>query len=77
MANFGQEATRADHLQASKDRALEYLPTNPIEAVTSMISDMRKHRETAPIMEGPFPMVGMLEGQKGPEAARRWIEGFN
>jgi hypothetical protein len=77
MTSFGEEATRDDHLQACKDRALEYLPSDPNQAIASMISDMRKHRETAPIMEGPFAMVGMLEGQRGPEAARRWIEGFN
>lgn len=39
--------TRSEHLQWAKDRALAYLPHNPAEALTSFLSDMRKHEETA------------------------------
>ena len=34
---------RSEHLQWSKDGALEYLPDNPSEAFASMTSDLEKH----------------------------------
>jgi hypothetical protein len=68
--------TRAEHLQWAKDRALAYLPANPVEAMTSMMSDLTKHAELknhaglriAPMFYG---------GHKDPQGVRRWIEGFN
>ena len=38
--------TREEHLAWCKARALEYLPDDPIQAVTSMASDLGKHPET-------------------------------
>jgi hypothetical protein len=42
--------TRDEHLEWAKQRALEYLPDNPLEAMTSMGSDLNKHprRPNAP-----------------------------
>lgn len=71
---------RAEHLQRAKQRALEYVDRGDLEqAVTSMASDLQKHEAWR-----DSPMVGrlliaglMFETKKGPEAVRRWIEGFN
>lgn len=39
---------RQEHLQFCKDRALEYLDRGDLNnAATSMMSDMKKHPETA------------------------------
>lgn len=59
-----------------KKRALEYLPADPLEAMTSMMSDLTKHPETknhvglriSPMFYGAHNDVN---------AVRRWIEGFN
>ena len=39
--------TRSEHLTWCKQRALEYLPANLTEAMTSMLSDLGKHIELA------------------------------
>ena len=38
--------TREEHLDWCKKRALAYLPMDPMEAMTSMMSDLTKHAET-------------------------------
>lgn len=70
--------TRTEHLAWCKERALAYLPHNPEEAITSMLSDMRKHEENAEVVEGPIGMLGMMElMDPNAHSARRYIEGFN
>jgi hypothetical protein len=68
--------TRDDHLAWCKNRALEYLPHNPFQAMTSMISDLKKHPE---LEDHPgLLIVPMRYGAHNDErAVRRWIEGFN
>ena len=73
-----KQTTRLEHLAWCKKRALEYLPDDPAQAVASMSSDIRKHPEG---MQGntlaAITMIGMFEIEKGANAVRRWIEGFN
>lgn len=67
---------RDEHLAWCKERALQYLPRNPADAMTSMMSDLQKHPELkdhiglaiAPMFYG---------GHNDPEQVRRWIVGFN
>lgn len=67
---------RKTHLEWCKSRALEYVDAgDPQNAVASMLSDMNKHEGTK--LDPMFAMMGMMELQKGPEAVRRWIDGFN
>lgn len=70
--------TRAEHLQWCKDRALLYLPDNPDQAATSMISDLRKHPELENhpgIVLGAMLMMGGFMAKAS--EAERWIKGFN
>lgn len=71
--------TRAEHLEWCKQRAREYLDRRDIaNAVTSMLSDLSKHPETAKSSEGALAMLGILTIQQGDlNKARRFIEGFN
>jgi len=69
--------TRAEHLQWCKDRALEYLPADPQQAVTSMVSDLHKHPET----EGLYTFAGLMALALAAEGiteakARMFIVGF-
>lgn len=68
--------TRAEHLDWCKKRALAYLPSEPEQAMTSMLSDLRKHPDT---QNHPGSMIApMFYGaHKDPEQVRKWIEGFN
>jgi hypothetical protein len=71
--------TREEHLAWCKQRALEYCDAGkPEEGVTSMLSDIRKHPETASVlltnMGIQFMMLGMF---KDIREARRFIEGFH
>ena len=69
--------TRAEHLQWAKDRALEYLPAEPAQGMTSMMSDLSKHPELKdhPGLSGwPQWFYG---AHNDPAAVRQWIEGFN
>ncbi len=68
---------RKEHMAWCKKRALEYLPHDPSQAVTSMMSDLNKHPETSGEVYRVLIMAGMLELQKGPEAVRNWVDGFN
>lgn len=68
--------TRAEHLQWAKDRALEYLPADPLNAMTSMMSDLTKHDE----LKGHVGLriAPMFYGaHNDPREVRKWIEGFN
>jgi len=71
--------TRDEHLAWAKRRALEYLPHNPRNAFTSMISDLRKHPElvdhTAIMMGVGLMMVPGWIDNVG--EVRRFVEGFN
>ena len=73
--------TRAEHLAWAKQRALEYVDRGELaQAVTSMLSDLSKRPEfnmDSPAMKGIAQIGILFEIQKGPEAVRRWIEGFN
>lgn len=71
--------SRKDHLAWCKKRAIEYCDQGDIvQAWASMVSDMRKHSETAnhaAIMIGTqMMMVSILNT---PSAMRDFIEGFN
>lgn len=67
--------TRAEHLKWCKTRALEYLPLDPAQAVTSMLSDLRKHDETKGMMD--FAAALGIASMKSEREARAFIEGFN
>ena len=67
--------TRDEHLEWAKRRALEHLPQNPVEAMTSMGSDLKKHPELE--NHGDLYIMPMFYGaHNDPDAVRRWIEGF-
>jgi hypothetical protein len=70
--------TREEHLAGCKERALEYLEKGDVKnAVTSMLSDLDKHPETA-LHNPTLALLGMsicvMDDRDG---ARRFIEGFN
>lgn len=68
--------TRDEHLAWAKRRALEYLPRDPLEGMTSMMSDLTKHPELKD--HSGLRIAPMFYGAHGdPVAVRRWIEGFN
>ena len=69
---------RQSHLEWCKKRAHEYLAKGDIpNAVTSMMSDLDKHPETA-LKTPTLAMLGMLAVQSGDvNEARRFIDGFN
>lgn len=68
--------TRAEHLAWAKERALAYLPGNPPEAMTSMMSDLTKHPELKEHIG--LRIAPMFYGaHNDPQAVRRWIVGFN
>lgn len=68
---------RAEHVQWSKDRALEYLDAGDLPtAVASMTQDMNLREDTTP--PPVLLQLAMLELMKGDrDGVRRWIEGFN
>ena len=69
--------TRAEHMRWCKDRALEYVKSGDgQEAMSSMISDLRKHPETSSSVKIGF-MVMTATNPKDLSAVRRFIEGFN
>lgn len=71
--------TRSEHMVWCKKRALEYLDKGDIqEAVTSMMSDLQKHPETALSPGNPLTMLGMMAiMNRDMDEARRFITGFN
>lgn len=70
--------TREEHIEWCKKRALRYLESgpdySPLEAMTSMGSDLTKHPETR--NHPGQQMAPWIYGDLSHEAARRWIEGF-
>jgi hypothetical protein len=70
--------TREEHLAFAKSRALQILDSGDVAgAHASMASDLTKHEA----WQGPaFVFIfaaGMLDINRGAEAIRHWIEGFN
>jgi hypothetical protein len=68
--------TRAEHLAWAKQRALEYLPSEPVTAISSMLSDLNEHRD---LQNHPgMVMSPMAYGRHNdPAEVRNWIKGFN
>lgn len=70
---------RQEHLEWCKKRALEYVDMGDLsQAFASMLSDLRKHPETAnhPAMAmGAQMMFANL--LNAPEEMRKFIDGFN
>jgi hypothetical protein len=73
------QTERQRHLAWCKERALEYLDRDDLSnAVASMLSDLRKHPDTAGSASGGLGMIGMVEAASGSaQAVERWINGFN
>lgn len=69
--------TRDEHLKWCKQRALECLPRDPGAAVASMASDLRKHEAFRNDTYTMLIQYGIMEATRGPDAVRRWVEGFN
>lgn len=70
--------TRQEHLQWSKQRALEYLKQNDVnQAAASFMSDMRKHEETAKSMDIGDRLIMMELMSPNVQSMKRCIEGFN
>ena len=71
--------TRQEHLEWCKKRAREYLDQGDVvNGITSMLSDMNKHKETRLDDGSALSSLGMLYVINNDIAgARRFIEGFN
>ena len=73
--------TRQEHLQFCKQRAMEYVNSGDLlEAVTSMMSDLTKHPETASTGTAlaALGMMACMQAQQGDrDAVTRYIQGFN
>ena len=75
---------RSEHLQWCKDRALEYVNAGDNQqAMTSMISDLRKHDETESSTQIAFAL-GMIAMQSGSQRGdgthllyRHWTQSIN
>jgi hypothetical protein len=70
--------TRTEHLAWAKERALKELDAGrPVAAITSLLSDLRKHPETREHsgieLTGMLALGGFLTDSS---EVRRWIEGF-
>lgn len=72
-------ATRAEHLDWCKQRALEYLETgDTTNALASMLSDLNKHPETQDHAGAQLTAMLMFGGfLSTPDEVRKHIEGFN
>lgn len=70
--------TRDEHLEGCKVRAREYLDRGDImNGITSMLSDLSKHKDTADLAKGGFAQVGMHTIMVGNlDLARRFVDGF-
>lgn len=71
--------TRAEHLAWCKQRAIAYIEAGDYkQALTSMLSDMRKHPETEKHVGLQMGVMLMISGHlSSPEEIRKFIEGFN
>jgi hypothetical protein len=66
---------RSEYMGRSKKRALEYIDAGETKnGIMSMLSDMGKHEELAPLAQALF--IPMLETVNDNEAARKFIEDF-
>lgn len=71
---------RDEYLQSCKNRALAYLDAGDAKmGFTSMLSDLRKHPETAHHKKAELGVMFMIVPGwiDRPLAVRRWIEGFD
>ena len=69
--------TRQEHMRWCKDRAHKYIKAgNGQEAITSMLSDLRKHEGTAPSVQIAFSLM-MMTNPKDMDAVREFVDGFN
>jgi hypothetical protein len=70
--------TRGEHIRWCKQRALELLDADePVDqALTSMMSDLRKHDETRGLAESVAPLFIWTLMQRSRTEARKFIEGF-
>lgn len=70
---------REQHLQWCKDRALEYVATGDmLNAFSSFLSDMSKHKETANHLALEMGTMLMLGGHlRDKQSMTNWINGFN
>jgi len=71
--------TRAEHLQWCKDRANEYVDRGDLNnAMTSFMSDMGNHLETAEHSAINLGIMLKMGGHLESESQmRNWIDGFN
>lgn len=72
-------ATRSEHLEWCKKRALEYVDDGDLnQAFASMGSDLGKHPETKDHPGINLGMMLLIGGMLGtPEKMREFINGFN
>jgi hypothetical protein len=70
---------RADHLQWSKDRAIEYVDNNDNkQAFASFMSDMSKHPELSNHLALEMGMSLLISNNLSTsDQMRNWILGFN
>ena len=71
--------TRKEHLDWAKERALQLLDLGRLEeAVNSLFSDMRKHKD---LTDHPGITIGIMlmnnDKLSTDKDIRNWIEGFN
>jgi hypothetical protein len=71
--------SRAEHLQWAKERALQYVDANELEAAfTTMASDLQKHKETAGHVGVTLGLLQKLGGHLNTQDSMRdYINGFN
>ena len=71
--------TRTEHLAWCQQRALEYVDAGGFtQAVTSMLSDLSKHPETADHVGIQLGMRLLMAGKLATDqAVRNWVTGFN
>lgn len=70
---------RSEHLQWCKDRAMEYINRGDVQqGITSFMSDMDKHNETANHSALQLMAMMMFSGQlSSASEAGKFIQGFN
>jgi len=69
--------TTKEHFNWCKERAFQYLDMGDAQqGFTSFVSDMSANPDTSKRMNPILNAIGMMEILRGPEAVRRWIDGF-
>ena len=69
--------TRHEHIVRCKARALDYVERNELEnAVASMISDLKKHEDTANHLGISIGRMLKFSDTLTSDTVRKWIEGF-